>query len=560
MPEAVARDTGNAIADSGGFANTGVITGPVTIDSRPVARSAYRQQVQRIAPSDLLDREQELAELAAFCTLPDAAGYRWWRADAWAGKSALMSWFVLHPPHGVRLISFFITARWAGQSDRVAFTDVVIEQLAELLGEPMPAHYTDATRDQNFLDLLDRAAETCQTRGERLILLIDGLDEDRGSDTHSIAALLPATPPAGMRIIVSGRPNPPIPTDVPDGHPLRDPRIVRLLNRSPQAEVNRADMLRELARLLSGAPAEQDLLGLLTAAGGGLSGNDLADLTGWPAWQLADHLSTVAGRSFTQRPSRWQPNTGPDLYVLGHEELQSAAVERLGQARLEGYRQRLHVWADTCREQRWPAGTPEYLLRGYYRMLLATGDLSRMIACAVDPHRHDRMLDITGGDTAALAEITTTQDAILAQPDPDLLVMARLAVHRDNLAGRNATIPTGLPAVWASLGQPVRAEALARSIDQPGRQALALADLATTVARDGDVERAGVLADRAEALIHSVADPHRRVQVWIALAGAVAQAGDAERVGGLADRVEELVRAGDRPDWQPGRWLAWSWR
>ena len=61
-----------------------------------------------------------------------------------------------------------------------------------------------------------------------------------------------------------------------------------------------------------------------------------------------------------------------------------------------------------------------------------------MIACAVDPHRHDRMLDITGGDTAALAEITTTQDVILAQPDPDLVDMARLAIHRDNLAGRNA--------------------------------------------------------------------------------------------------------------------------
>ncbi|MEU7399622.1 hypothetical protein AB0A89_35500, partial [Streptomyces albogriseolus] len=208
LPDALARDTGNATAHGGGFANTGVIKGSVTVASRPAARSAYRQQVRRIAPSDLLDREQELAELAAFCTLPDATDYRWWRADAWAGKSALMSWFVLHPPKGIRLVSFFITARWAGQSDRVAFTDVVVEQLAELLGEPMPAHYTDATRDQSFLDLLDRAAEACQTRGERLILLIDGLDEDRGvtvgSDAHSIAALLPPTPPAGMRIIVSG--------------------------------------------------------------------------------------------------------------------------------------------------------------------------------------------------------------------------------------------------------------------------------------------------------------------------------------------------------------------
>jgi hypothetical protein len=43
-----------------------------------------------------MGREEELAELAAFCQ--EAGGYRWWRAPAWAGKSALMSWFVLHPP------------------------------------------------------------------------------------------------------------------------------------------------------------------------------------------------------------------------------------------------------------------------------------------------------------------------------------------------------------------------------------------------------------------------------------------------------------------------------
>ena len=47
-----------------------------------------------------------------------------------------------------------------------------------------------------------------------------------------IAALLPAHPPAGMKVIVAGRPNPPIPDDVPDGHPLRDPDIVRLLGDS----------------------------------------------------------------------------------------------------------------------------------------------------------------------------------------------------------------------------------------------------------------------------------------------------------------------------------------
>src|SRR4051794_4390959 len=65
------------------------------------ARSAYRKQVEQIAPAQLIGRRAELAALAAFCTTADELGspaYVWWRAPAWSGKSALMSWFVLHPP------------------------------------------------------------------------------------------------------------------------------------------------------------------------------------------------------------------------------------------------------------------------------------------------------------------------------------------------------------------------------------------------------------------------------------------------------------------------------
>src|SRR6201993_1050744 len=84
-----------------------------------------------------------------------------------------------------------------------------------------------------------QAAAACQQAGGRLVLVVDGLDEDRGVTTgpgaHSIAGLLPASPPNGMRVIVAGRPNPPIPDDVPDWHPLRDPAIIRSLRTSPYA-------------------------------------------------------------------------------------------------------------------------------------------------------------------------------------------------------------------------------------------------------------------------------------------------------------------------------------
>ncbi len=153
-------------------------------EARQVARSAYLEQVRRIAPPALLGRDSELAELAEFCLAPDGPSYAWWQAAPWAGKSALLSTFVLLPPPEVarqaRIVSFFITARLAAQDTREAFTQVVVEQLAELLGQSLSTTLPEATRDAYLLDLLSQAARECQDAGRRLVLVVDGLDEDRG--------------------------------------------------------------------------------------------------------------------------------------------------------------------------------------------------------------------------------------------------------------------------------------------------------------------------------------------------------------------------------------------
>ncbi|MFE2752604.1 hypothetical protein ACFXGA_11455, partial [Actinosynnema sp. NPDC059335] len=475
----------DAAVDARRYSNSGVHIGDVNLHTAVPVRTRYRHQVARIAPPALVGRDAELAELAAFCS-GDADGYRWWRAGPWAGKSALLSWFVLHPPPGVRIVSFFVTARWAGQNNRLAFLDNVLEQLLTILGQAQPPFLTEFTRESHLLGLLAEAAEACRERGERFVLLVDGLDEDRGvttgSDAHSIAQLLPATLPAGMRVVVAGRPDPPIPTDVPDHHPLRDPAIVRVLAPSPKAQAVRADMERELKDLLGGSVAEQDLLGLVTAAGGGLTAADLSELTGWSTWQVADHLGAVTGRSFTRRDSHYSPGSSPESYVLGHEELEVRAREMLGGTRLAAYRERLHTWADQYAARGWPRGTPEYLLRGYHNVLASEQDTARMVACATSRERQDRLLDVSGGDSAALTEITAAQAALLAHPSPDLAALARLAFHRDRLTTRNTTIPVTLPAMWALLGHPARAETLARSIPDRARRDEALTHVATALA------------------------------------------------------------------------------
>lgn len=568
-PRAAASKTGSADAAEGSVAVSGIVVGDINLFTGVPVRTRYLEQVLRIVPPDLVGRDTELAELARFCEASEPAPpYSWWRADAWAGKSALMSWFVLNPPSGIRVVSFFITARFASQDDRGAFIENVLEQLSTLLGEPMPAYLTDSTRDAHLLGMLSDAARACQARGERLVLVVDGLDEDRGVTTgphaYSIAALLPDPPPADMRIVVAGRRNPPIPSDVPQHHRLRDPTIVHPLTASPYAAVVRIDMEGELKRLLLGSQAEQDLLGLLTAARGGLSASDLAELTSRLAWQVQDELGTVTGRSFSARPSRWLPGIRPDVYVLGHEELQRTAETYLGDVRLVTYRQRLHAWADQYRKQGWPEDTPEYLLRGYYRMLMATGDLERMIGCATDGDRHDRMLDTSGGDDAALEEITAAMDVIVRDPEPDLTTMARLAVFRDRLADRNTAVPIELPAAWASLAQIKRAEALAGSIINPGRRESSLVELVKAVSAVGDFTEAQLIAQSithegrhdeaamvllraattagdiraAEALLQSIRSRSERTAALAVLAQTAAEAGNARQARDFIAKAE----------------------
>lgn len=526
--------SGPATASAGGYANTGVHIGDINLLTGAPVQTRYIRQVRRIASPRLLDREQELAELAEFCTSSTTAGaYRWWRASAWTGKSALMSWFVLHPPEGVRLVSFFVTARLADQNDRHAFIDNVMEQLLALLGETLPPFLTEATREAHLLELIEQAAEACRDRGETFVLLVDGLDEDRGAQSaYSIAGLLPAEPPAGMRVIVAGRPNPPVP-EVDKHHPLRDPAIVRTLAASPHAEAIRQAMERDLQRLLDGTPAEQDLLGLVAGAGGGLSADDLADLTGLSRWQVENHLRTVSGRSFSVRASRYAPDVSPDVYLLGHEELQLTALEMLGPARVRGYRERLRAWFRHYREHGWPADTPEYLLRGYFNMVNATGDLAAMVECATDPGRQDRMLDLSGGDVTALTEIATAMD-VAAQNPPDLIAMVRLAMHRDHLKTRNSRISATLPEVWALLGQFNRAEAMANSISDPDEHDHALSLVAVVMAEAGKL-------DQAETLVLPLTNLPAQVYAIPAIARAAAAADEPDRAIRLAHLASDAA-------------------
>ncbi|WNV85074.1 NB-ARC domain-containing protein [Umezawaea sp. Da 62-37] len=384
-------------------------------------RSAYSRQIERIAPNMLTGRDHELATLAAFSTSDDEPGYLWLRAGPWSGKTALLSWFALHPPERVTVVSFFVTGRFAGQADRAAFVNTVLEQLLTITGLPFPVHPTAALREAALLSLLDEVATACRARSEHLLLIVDGMDEDRGLD-GSIAALLPTHTPPGLRIVVTARPNPPLPADLPAEHPLRTVEVVQSLPPSAHARAMRADVEQELKQLLNGSEKEHDLLGLLAAARSGLTTTDLAELTGLGDATLSDLLSSNE-RSLVRR-RRGETY----VYLLGHEVLQSWASELLG-ARLENYRRRLWTWARGYGERGWPEETPEYLLIGFPSALLAAGHAVRLVHYVTDASRHDRMRRQFGDDSAALAEV----DAALVAVSDDKDLVALLAARRATL-------------------------------------------------------------------------------------------------------------------------------
>ncbi|MEU8158778.1 trypsin-like peptidase domain-containing protein [Micromonospora parva] len=476
--------------------------------------SAYHAQVRDIAPENLIGRAFEIDTLTGFCASDEA--YVWWQASPWAGKTALMSSFVLAPPAGVQVVSFFVTGRLAGQSDSTAFTEALVDQLGKLLSRELPPSTGPGARDALRRQLLADAASRAAALGQRVVLVVDGLDEDAGtspgSEVPSIASLLPPRPSPGLKVIVSGRPHPPIPTDVPADHPLRHCQVVEL-KPSPHAKGIARDATRELGRHLASDGVLRDLVGLLTASGGGLALDDLAALINLPRYTIDDFLNGVFGRTVERRE---------DAFLFAHDALRRMAVERLGSTELARYRDRIHTWADSYRARGWPVETPDYLLRGYFGLLRETRDLPRMVANGTDHARHDCMLSRLHADTAALADIEVAQRTLLTESEPDLVSIGRLAVHRDFLVHRNLTISPDIPELWAQLGLMDRAVTLAESITDPGRREAALRILLTQAISSRDWERVfGLLrrnpdgAERTKATIAAIVAQDAPVQALL---------------------------------------------
>ncbi|GAA4547437.1 hypothetical protein [Streptomyces collinus] len=462
------------------------------VDGRPpVPESGHLFEAREFTAARFEGRQRELAALDRFCTAPDGqeSGYWRWMAPAWAGKTALMAQFVLHPPAHVDVLAYFVTTRQLQHSDRFAFLAAMGEQLRWYLKDAD----LDCTSRDRFLQALERAAQAAAQRGRKLLLAVDGLDEDTGvtsaSTGYSIAALLPARPHPAARIVLATRPDPPVPSDVPEGHPLHGEEIDHWLEGSPAAGAVRRDAERSLAALLDGGGLGEEVARLTAAAGGGLSATDLAHLTRTAPGRVRQVLGGSVGRSFQRRASRNAADGSPAeaLYFFGHRQLQDSALELLSPDELGHYRKRVRDFVKVWRKAGWPSDTPEYALVGYPMLMRTLGDAVRLGRLAIDAARHERLWHATGSDAAALAEIDDAFRLLLSSPRPDLKTAVRLSHRRDVLLRHTGNLPEGIVTLWVALGRTDRAVALARAHPDPVRRVEQLIAIGDTLLEGAEV-------------------------------------------------------------------------
>ncbi|WP_063729105.1 trypsin-like peptidase domain-containing protein [Streptomyces sp. RTd22] len=508
--------------------------------------AGYQALLRDIAPPELMGRAEELRELVDFCAGPET--YRWIQGRPWTGKTALVSWFVLHPPRGVVPVSFFITSRLAGQADSTAYTEAVVHQLAAIVGREPSPHASPGVREAERRALLTEAAERVAEDGATLLLVVDGLDEDQsardGATGPSVASLLPERPPPGIRVLVTSRPNPGLPMDVKGGHPLRR-CAVRKLSATDYGQDLEHEARFELSRALAGGDLEKEIVGLLAAARGSLRPEDLRELTGRQLYAVRQRVDGVFGRILRRRG---HSSRGPDErgYLFAHETLFAAAVEMLGPD-VGPYLERIHDWADEYRRRGWPEATPPYLLQQYGRMAARSAPPTRAVALVSDARWLDRVHEATGSDAAALAQIDAVRQALsLPEAPADLSGLAALAAAQDALVARYGSLPAEVPGVLARLGKSGRAEGLARSVAVPLERARALAGVARAFADIGE-RRAAALATEAVRLVERHAEDDRSFghkgdvarEVARTAASALAAAGHVTEAIDLAERVAE---------------------
>ncbi|KUN29231.1 hypothetical protein AQJ23_00075 [Streptomyces antibioticus] len=453
---------------------------------------------------DLSERSSERAAMNRFIHESRSAtpSYLCWQADTPVGKTTLLADYVLRPPRYTDVLNFFISPTHG--NTRADFETEMALQLTLLLQLSESSAPSSIRGPRQWRRLFAAAAAKSVAHGRKLLLVVDGLDDDvawsgtaggdaappsrnrgnRRSADGSIAALLPLAPPPGMRVIASFRRWGHGPHDLPRSHPLQRPEHRRTLQ--PIAG------LRPLPRTAPGPPLKgthDTVARLLAVAGGGLHATDLAELTGRPLEQITSVLQGPQGRTIMIDDAVFE------TYRLQHPDQEAAVRCRMEETALARHTQQLLDWCERWRTSGWPEQTPLYPLVHQLRLL---ADTAQRAAYVLDWPRLER-LATTAGPAAALAQLDTFALEISTEEPSSgsLNVLVPLACARATLCGKAQEVPRGAAGLLVRLGQAQRARSLARSAPTAQMRAIHLADVAVEMARGGQTATSVAVAHEA---------------------------------------------------------------
>jgi tetratricopeptide (TPR) repeat protein len=552
--------TNKAVAGSGSVAVAGnqniVIVGGNAI---PVARevAAHQRQVSdRYRIGALQDRDVELRELTDFLA-GTGSGWWGWHGDAWTGKTRLIAEIACAPPTGWRAVAFFVR-RGGGDNTQAGFLRSVIPQLASIAGLEH-VELGDHTAQVALLgELLEAAIAACATNGERLLLLIDGLDEDDTFTSEQFRSVLDVLPFSADRyvVVVSSRPNPQL--RLPDHHPLRSSAAWRTLKVVPAAVAAERAAREDMAALLQD-PIGRQIAALLEATGYPLTARNLASLTRTPVAEVARIFDRSSGRSFTPVPSSVPGEPG---YVFGHVTLQQMLIEHLnpdaphpssneGEMRiawaaaretaLAPWKAHVRDWGRGWAQKQWPLETPDYALDDSFPQLL---DDESLIDVLTDPHRHARIQSRFGSLAPALAQLRAHlgrffpdwQPETGTPPPTNLERIGRLLFALHDLTSGGGRVPSRLPSVFVRVGDHRTAERLIEAGENPIE---ALARMAVAYRDIGDTGRSLQLVDRFLERLPPAGTLSPNGAEWCArIAALCAEAGDVVRSTKVAQAIE----------------------
>jgi tetratricopeptide (TPR) repeat protein len=531
--------------------------GVLSLATSPTERQLTVRRAQsaaaRVAPDVLVARDAQLERLADFAASADR--WRWITGEAFAGKSALLAWFALHPPDETDVAACFLRRIRAGENTFEYAVDVLSRQLAVLGDRPGYQSATYASeRLDDFLDLLSEAADACRARGRRLLLLVDGLDEYQASGPGlGLDCWIPdeSALPDGAQLLVSSRQGTHLP--LPKNHPLWN--SIDVIPPSEAAKDLQEQATRELEAAVGDAAGDLALptLTCLVAAETGLTAPELTALLRKrgrdpDVSEVCRPLDTAFHRTLALQADLDHPDDV--VYTFAHVSLLSAA-SALVRADLPAYRSLLDSWADEYADLGWPPETPRYLHLPYTAQLTARAQATESQAECRDlvdrayrvvshRHRQGRVLARSGNPGLADQEITDTQQILLGtrerselDPDEILYRLAVLAFRRKPLTGHAAQIVADVVGVWARCGRADAAVTLAEHIHDGRQRDDALVRVARTLAALRQTSRALGVTDVIE-------DVHARDDALLDVIGAFRVMGDVDRA------IETTARLSDR--------------